>query len=261
MTTSSGCPLRARKRSAETSVPHRQPGANSPVQTNRCRQTGVDVEKRRLRVTPRPPLSVRLTAGWSNRACLYRWICNLRSEGPVSRLSTGPHPTNAANQTLNETASQKPQQKKGHWPGGREEEGQRPEGARWHTVSRCADGTAYGIRTRVTGVRGRRPRPLDERGRWDCLPKHHVITLFSVEVSRSSKLHPAGRLGARPPRCPQAVVFPHASPRNTSQPVACTLCLHRRGVAVRCLVPSPSSSSCPADRAACPLLVRDLSST
>src|SRR5690606_21171687 len=25
-------------------------------------------------------------------------------------------------------------------------------------------GTAYGIRTRVTGVKGRRPRPLDERG-------------------------------------------------------------------------------------------------
>jgi len=24
--------------------------------------------------------------------------------------------------------------------------------------------TAYGIRTRVTGVRGQRPRPLDERG-------------------------------------------------------------------------------------------------
>ena len=24
--------------------------------------------------------------------------------------------------------------------------------------------TPYGIRTRVTGVRGRRPRPLDERG-------------------------------------------------------------------------------------------------
>ena len=24
------------------------------------------------------------------------------------------------------------------------------------------DGSAYGIRTRVTGVRGRRPRPLDE---------------------------------------------------------------------------------------------------
>ena len=24
--------------------------------------------------------------------------------------------------------------------------------------------TAYGIRTRVTGVKGRRPRPLDERG-------------------------------------------------------------------------------------------------
>lgn len=27
-------------------------------------------------------------------------------------------------------------------------------------------GTAYEIRTRVTGVRGQRPRPLDERGVW-----------------------------------------------------------------------------------------------
>ena len=27
-------------------------------------------------------------------------------------------------------------------------------------------GTAYEIRTRVTGVRGQRPRPLDERGGW-----------------------------------------------------------------------------------------------
>ena len=26
--------------------------------------------------------------------------------------------------------------------------------------------TAYGFRTRVTGVRGQRPRPLDERGRY-----------------------------------------------------------------------------------------------
>ncbi len=26
------------------------------------------------------------------------------------------------------------------------------------------DGTAYGIRTRATAVKGRRPRPLDERG-------------------------------------------------------------------------------------------------
>lgn len=26
--------------------------------------------------------------------------------------------------------------------------------------------TAYGIRTRVTGVKGQRPRPLDERGRY-----------------------------------------------------------------------------------------------
>ena len=29
--------------------------------------------------------------------------------------------------------------------------------------------TAYGIRTRVTAVKGRRPKPLDERGKINCL--------------------------------------------------------------------------------------------
>ena len=36
-----------------------------------------------------------------------------------------------------------------------------PRSARRPTVEKC---TAYGIRTRVTAVKGRRPRPLDERG-------------------------------------------------------------------------------------------------
>ena len=45
------------------------------------------------------------------------------------------------------------------------------------------DGSAYGIRTRVTGVRGRRPRPLDE-----CAP----MKVGSVKKSRSRRFPAQG---------------------------------------------------------------------
>jgi hypothetical protein len=71
-----------------------------------------------------------------------------------------------------------PSTKKRHWPGGREE-GQRLE----MIVQQC---TAYGIRTRVTGVRGQRPRPLDERGRRGLLAQlHNLLHLPHWQVSRS----------------------------------------------------------------------------
>ena len=115
-------------------------------------------------------------------------------------------------------------------------------------------GTAYGIRTRVTGVRGRRPRPLDERG---------VVLVAAAYRGRNglgtgfpfTEITPPShrncvrdeRLRSRPIRRPQ---FParrrgmSASSRNTFVRPACILWLSTRTGAIpslveRCVCPAP----------------------
>ena len=68
------------------------------------------------------------------------------------------------------------------------------------TDPRC--GTPYGIRTRVTGVKGRRPRPLDERGptREPADRQHRPFDPGACAHKRASKYGSAVAKGTNPAR-------------------------------------------------------------
>ena len=55
-------------------------------------------------------------------------------------------------------------------------------------------GSPYGIRTRATGVRGRRPRPLDERATTYCFSDGWKLSLHITNVNGASRLVCARKL-------------------------------------------------------------------